>query len=665
MSVEEALIGGRFLRYTAYRLTGFTLSRLLGAATHVLEFTFLVAIFSLKGVVSSLALQNTALIAGAFWWGCLEVLRARIRLEKSKTTIVARINLWLSWSARLGILAILVPAVVSLVDSRARNRPLGVIDGYALVCGLRLALDLVARTYYSGVYALRRVYRPIVSVLVAEPLGLALILLLWRYLDHWSFPVGLAVTLLVSRGLQIYYASRAYRLLRIPLPRVRLRARRPRSIAGTTPIGTVVRGGLANLSTRIGSLLALTAMLAILLGTDEQLEVVLALHLSATLLGATAYWTQTFYPDFKKLEHDAYALLRGRLERSLGAAAVVIGTLLWAAASAAIYFFLGQFPVGMFVAMLYPVFLAAAYLSTLQLREFARGRFSRLIISSGVMCAALVGILFIRGGGNVPTWSLLMTGAIMSATVVLWAASLWRARPPATGLMPSLLAWVRAISSASGPVRVGRATTKEANVTQCNAFAQRIADALGDFGGAVVVPTARRVIWFEQQRAALSPSRLLTAGGGKIWSLDRAAFCNDGRNALTASVQQGLIGTIEPGEIEASVTELTRAFRNRFQKRGFVADLIAVRPDPTLAALLPAQRHAIWRDATREVRLGRISGQTSGFEVTSFRPAGEIRMLFAVPKEVPLDERLAWRDIVASANWTASITAVGGGSLSA
>jgi hypothetical protein len=672
LSVEEALLGGRFLRYTGYRLTGFALSRLLGAVTHVLEFTFLAAVFSLKGVIASLALQNTALIAGAFWWGCLEVLRARIRLEKSKNTIVARINLWLAWSARLGILAILVPLAVSLVDSRVRGRPLGVIDGYALVCGLRLALDLVSRTYYSGVYALRRVYRPIFSVLLAEPLGLVLILVFWRHLKYWSFPVGLAVTLLISRGLQIYYASRAYELLRLPRPRLRLRARRPRSIAGTTNIGDVIRGGLANLSTRIGSLLALTAMLTIMLGTDAPVEMVLALHLSATLLGAAAYWTQTFYPDFKKLERDAYGLLRARLERSLGAMAVVVGSILWAASAAVVYLFLGQFPVGTFIAALYPVFVSASYLSTLQLRDFARGMFSRLLISSGVMCGALVGILFIGGGGEVKVWSLLMTGALMSGVVVLWTARLWLPPQPASGVMPSLLAWVRAASSVKGPVRIARTTTRKASVTQCNAFALRIAEALGGRGASVVVPSARRVIWFEHEHAALRRSQLVTAGGGKIWSLDRTTFCDSGEQALATAVKQGLIsktepakaGPIESGKIEAAVAALIAAFRERFRDRGFVADLLATHADPALAGLLPAQRQAIWRDATHEVLLGRISGQISGFEVTSFRPAGEIRMLFAVPKTVSLDERLDWRGVVASANWKASISAGGDGAIS-
>jgi hypothetical protein len=664
LSVEEALLGGRFLRYTIYRLTGFTLSRLLGAVTHVLEFTFLVAIFSFKGVIGSLALQNTALIAGAFWWGCLEVLRARIRMEKSKTLIVARINMWLAWSARLAVLAILVPIAISLLDSRARNRPLGVIDGYALVCGLRLALDLVSRTYYSGVYALRRVYRPIVSVLVAEPLGLLLILVFWQYLEYWSFPVGLAITLFVSRGLQVYYASRAYDMIRLPRPRLRLRVHPPRSIAGTTKVASVISGGFANLSTRIGSLLALTAMLTIMLGADAPLDMVLALHLSATLLGAAAYWTQTFYPDFKKLEHDAYALLRARLERSLGATALVVGSLLWASAAAAICYFLGQFPVEIFIAALFPVFVSAAYLSTLQLREFARGMFSRLLVSSGVMCAALVGVLFIRGGGTVPVWSLLMTGALMSGIVVLWAARLWRQPQPTTGVMPSLLAWVRAAASVKGSVRVGRATTRDASVTQCQAFALRIAAALGGHGASVVVPSGRRVIWFEREQAVVSLSTLLSAGGGKIWSVDCANFCENGERALAAAVEQRLIATMAPSTVEASAAALANAFRQRFPGLGLVADLLAVRSDPTLSGLLPVERQAIWRDAAREVHLGRISGQPSAFEVTSFRPAGEVRMLFAVPKAVPLEQRLAWRDIVASANWKASISTTNMGPVS-
>ena len=52
--------------------------------------------------------------------------------------------------------------------------------------------------------------------------------------------------------------------------------------------------------------------------------------------------------------------------------------------------------------------------------------------------------------------------------------------------------------------------------------------------------------------------------------------------------------------------------------------------DPRTAAALrelPAEaRRAIWQDAAREARHGTISRQRSGFEVSTFRPAGQIRL---------------------------------------
>src|SRR3954454_3472882 len=154
VSLEEALLGGRFLRYARYRLVGFALSRLLGALTHVLEFTFLLSVFRARGVIASLGLQNAGLLVEAFWWGCLEIIRAHIRAEVAKSAIVNRITRWLTWSLRLGLVALVVPCAISLTLCLTEKRRVNVLDAYALVCGARLAIDLVARTYYSGIYAL-------------------------------------------------------------------------------------------------------------------------------------------------------------------------------------------------------------------------------------------------------------------------------------------------------------------------------------------------------------------------------------------------------------------------------------------------------------------------------------------------------------------------------
>src|SRR5438552_3728895 len=84
--------------------------------------------------------------------------RAHIRRDESKSDISSRINLWITWSLRLAFLALLAPCAVSLARHATAKKSFTVLDAYAVVCGIRLAIDLVVRTYYSGVYALQRIH---------------------------------------------------------------------------------------------------------------------------------------------------------------------------------------------------------------------------------------------------------------------------------------------------------------------------------------------------------------------------------------------------------------------------------------------------------------------------------------------------------------------------
>ena len=653
-SLEEALLGGHFLRYCGHRLLAFALVRMFGALTHVLEFTFLLNLFRHRAIIASVAVQNATFLVEAFWWGCLEVMRSHLRRDASKNEIVVRITAWLTWSLRLGVIALVLPVGSSIVLTTVASKGFGVLDAYLVVCGLRLGVDIVVRTYYSGIYALQRVRRPLWSILLTNPLGLLLILVAQPYVGAWCFPIGLAITVLVSRGLAVYYTTRMYKLARLPLPRFRLRNRRKEG-PSLIPVRVLLHAGFANLSTRLGSMLVLAAVITPLLAGDEASELLLALHAAATLLAGAGYWTQIFYHDFKRLEDEAYVLMQGRLHRALLGASFLVGGGLWLLAALSIAVLLGSLAVGPFASLLLPVFLATSYLSTLQVRDFVRGQFSRLIKSAMPLCAALLAVVLWGNRGTLPLWSLGMTGAVMSGVVVLWVSTL-AASGPITGVQPSLLKWVRALVATRGSVRVGRASTRDATPTHCKVFATHVADTIGGRGASVVLSHARRVLWFERGPSTSDSSRsdLVKAGAGKLQSLDLTDFQEGGRAALLAAIEKGFVSEVSSTSLESSTSSLVGAFREAFGDRALISDLCAKRPATALSRLPPQVRRAVWLDAAREARQGSVSRQRSGYEVSSFRPAGEIRLLFVIPRTEPIEARRAWRDRLRAANWTAS-----------
>ncbi len=667
--LESALLGGRFVGYAAHRLTGFALGRALGAATHLLESTLLLHVFADRGVIASLALKNASLLAGAFWWGALEILRSQVRADPSKAHIARRIGRWLGASLGLGVMAALAPLAVTLAAGMRYGRFSPVLDAYALACGLRLGIDIVVRTYYSGVYALQRIPRPVLSTVIGEPVGLLLVLLVWPRLGAWSFPLGLLVTVAVSRALAVHYTTRTYRMLRVPLPRPRFRLDRrslpgrhaPRSGAASdarldATVSRILGAGLASMSTRIGSLLVLAALLGPLLADDPPSEAIIALHLTATLLGAAGFWTQSFYPDFKRLEDDAFAVLRARFLRNLMWTGVGMGGVLWLAAAVVIRCFAHTWAVLPLIGLLAPVFLMIACLSALQLHHFARGRFLTLLVSSAPMCGAILYILFSSAGDSPPIWALSTSGSAVVAILVLWVSALVRphASTPPTGLQPHLLQWVRALADVDGPVRVGGAKLGEVHVSHCQSFASRIADRLADRGASVAILPSHRVLFFERAPAGLTHAELVTAGVGKVQSVECTPVVANGPHAIQAAARSGLIGYASEQAEQQSAIDLLAAFRQYFGENAMAVDLASSRRGGTLPALPGNTLRAIWHDAAREARAGTSKGQHSGFEVSSFRPAGEMRVLFVVSRNEPVELRRAWKDLLGRANWTAS-----------
>jgi hypothetical protein len=658
-SIEDVLLGGRFSTYAVYRLAVFMVARCLGTVTHVLELTVLLSLFSSKRLIGSFVAQQGTVLALAFFWGCLEVMRARLREETAKTEMIRRVEHWLSWALWLGVAVTLVPfAGLAVLAVTGRHPP--VLGLYVAVCCLRLGVDLVTRTYYSGVWALGRVHRPALSILITEPIGLVAIVLSYRVLGLYAFIIGLVATTAVSRGLAIYYTRRTYRLLRMPSPRFGL-FRFTRRLPGSASLLTVLKGGAANLTTRLGSILVLATLIGPLVAEASYTPLVLGLQVSAVLLGATTYYTQVFYHDFRRLEADAFARLRRRLERRLVPTAIAVGTLLWALSALVLYFFLGAWNLVAPVVLLLPVYLVLPCVSILQLREFVRGEFVRLLVSAMAVWIAMAVGGFLIEEPQMHSWSLTLALSLFAGVVVL-ALPFGRRKPSTTGVHASLQAWVRSVSAVRGPVRVGRIAMPAATSGQCTLVAQRIAERLGSAGGVLALAPARRVLYYERGRPELTRAGIVVLAGGKVKSLDETAMCRDGCEAM-AEAERGLLVVRRGSADSCTPSSLIDAFRQAF-RCGLVADLRTGRLSPDLTEIDRRTRRAIFRDAERECRLGTTSGQLSSFEVTSYRPGGELRILFAVPRSEPADVRQAWRDRIAAANWDAS-TVPGASSLRA
>ncbi len=642
VALEEALLGGAFWRFALRRLWVFLFARGWATALHVLELTFLAEIFYARPFVASLALQNATLIIDAFWWGALEALRRRIRAIGVRTDARALTARYMTVALLAGLGGCGVPLARAAARWRAGAAPT-MLDAYALVCLLRLALDMVLRAFYSGVYAYGRVHRPAWAAPLAPTILVGLTVALWPWLAGWSFVASLLVSVLCSRALLWRFTLRAYRLTRVPLPgwRWRWRLGLPGRGVDWRLLGESTLAGTANLTTRLASVVMLGAVLPSL-GTDDPEAQLLAfvLHLAAPLVLITSQWSFIFYHDWKRLEADTAAVLAHQLHRGLLAVGVCIAALAWGVTVLLVSGFAGWrwAPVGTALLALAPTYLGLSIWTALQLRGFSRGEFVSQALSAIVVVGAVAvgGVVAARGNSDIGggaaaaiadprVWYWTLAGCPWLAVVAHGVLARW-VRAPSALAPVTLDGWVHRLGLRRGPVVVWRAR-----------LAGPRAGAIAEEVGRLFARRGQVVAWrgwlFAYDARAVHGLRVgrdewVARCAGLLASLEMHR-APTGARAAEELVRLGWLAPPAPG-LDAGTLAQEHA---RLFPEGFV--LQVGRRAPAVFVALPAEvRQAIWRDAIRRTTGARrqASAASPVWRVTAFAPRGALTHVFVRPR---------------------------------
>jgi len=634
-AIEEALLAGRFTRYVLRRLGAFVLARSWSAALHVVELTWLAHVFWAKPFVASLALQNGSLVVDAAFFGALEGMRRRIRevgRDQEATNLTTR---WLTLSTWLAIAVIAIPIVQAVVTWRQTSQAPTLLHSYALVCFVRLGIDLVLRTYYSGVFAYQRVYRPLWFPMIAPAVLIGTTLLTWSWLHELAFVPALLLSTIASRAVLFRYTVHAYVVQRVARPRWRLRI--DLAGIGARQIRDAVLGAVANTSTRIGGVVLIAAVMPSLASPeafDEETAIepfAYALHLAAPMFLIASQWAFVFYHDWKRIEREHAAALGRHLHRRLLATAAVVGVLSWAATVALTLFWVPWEESNGTLLALFPSMLGMSFWAATQLREFSRGEFVRQATGAAAMTLVVWFALSAEWIGSA-TWYLSLAAGPWTAILLSFVASrIVFSR--AHGELDTLASWVRAAKRSRGEITawIARVDAKPA------LLAHRIAVALGDDGA--VARSGDRVAWFERG-SPRSRDEWLARGAGMIVSLDGVTA--DGKTAIARLEEAKLLVRPEGADLDAIIRKHALLFPDGFVIR------VGHRPPPSFLSLPPVTRQAIWRDALRATGNGRTR---SGWFVTAHAPDGSAEVIFAAKRPVKADAASDWRRTTAPFGW--------------
>lgn len=660
--LEEALLGGRFRRYAAHRLRFFAGRTAISAGLHAVRILLAFRLFPPSDFGLVLAAEAAAALISSFWWGALEPMRESVRESfaagkprRAEARIESGLTRSARWALPIGAAGAAWP-VLRLLTAGA----VGPSDIFLLAILGRLAVDIVLRGYHSGVFAVRRVYRPFWSLAGLEGLAFGGGLALWPLVGAWALPAASLLSAATSAALSLTFTARAYRHLGIR-PRLALSSRPPsrRRSDASKREGWTSGGAYALMRTDGVFLLALLA------GGRRGFSPMTALVLAASpLIRAGFDWTQLFYFDLKRLDRPLLRSLGDSFERRLSLASIPIGLAAWAGALALARIFLGRVPADMALAAA-GFFLVRSLASAFEMRAYARRAYGHLFGAGSLILAGATASGFLARDAVA---AVLTAGAGFLAAAVLLMGSLRghsAARGAALKTALNLPDWALSLRRVEGPVAVGRACfgpgTPHRGLDDPDGWLaedrwahRRIAEAaarrIGRAGEAACGGRGR-VLWFVSP-PSLAPGRdwLLAEGMGLMESVDFAGPFNNGAAAAVWLAESGWLGSKAGLSRPRNPSDLVEA-AGRF-RAAFPGGCV-LGPGRSAEAewkRLPRQaRRDIWRDALAFVESEK-PGFARAYDVSAALEGGSIRLVFAAPAGADPASRRGWRAFIRRRN---------------
>jgi hypothetical protein len=665
--LEEALLGGRLRQYAWYRLRYFFATYLVESAAHAVLVLYLFEALAWDNFIVVLVAVAATQLVSHFWWGALESMRAQVRdLHRSGKPhrIPAAVGAWLSFSL-IPAAALLVVAV-GWVVAYAAGPGIGATEVYVATLLLRLAVDLPVRCYHSGIYAMRRVYKPLSATIAPELIGLATMLALWQVIDIWALVVSSLLVTGVLTVLTVEYTRRVYHFLGFrPLDEVDL-PHFHRALAGRWR--EFSQAGASHAVMALDSLV----VLALLYSAETDSESLVVLFLTMPTIRAGADWARLLYFDLKRLELRLFTNLRRRFDRYTALLAWLLGLAFWVVAMVITTAFYGYWVGDLSIALL-AFFLARSVLARLQLQAFADGAYAS-VIWTGALLVAGIAAVSVAADGEAARLGGVAVAAAVCAVVLEQVTRVKRAHgEPGTALLT--LEWlgqlghvrvpVRVASArlvgASGPERLDARSRAERDRWRLEQLAQSAARRLGHRGAAAWIGPDR-IVWFEapaEEERRITSRWLQRASGGLIAGIVTREAAS-GEEALLAAARADLLGPSSAHLLTPIVPVDEADARRTFAE--LVPGGIVYSPDEPvpseLAALTGSELRAIMFDAAAFARDLGTGRRQSKYDVTPLCAGGELRLIFVADPHAGRKRRARWRQRVTALNVRASVGGV-------
>lgn len=394
VSVQDLFFGQKKTAYIFYRVKLFNLKNLI----HYAFFCFFF-ISSYKGlsyhsfsIIALLVLIQNALFS--FWWGALETMRTRVRHDyyaHDNNQLNQNIGHYLLLSLLVAIALWALGYFIWIMYIKKSNFTF-LLQNFILFYFIYSPMMLIVRSFHTGIYAITRIVRTPLSIMIPDLLGLLTLCLLYPILNEHA-PLYAIITQSVSGLiLQLKFVSRMYEFYDVTpiLPR-----------AGDFikwlikfPILEFLIAGLSFFC--INADIVLIAIITYFMQTGLISNQIFAtIFLIHPIIAASTDWAILFYFDRKRVRSNDFKKMITFYDQMVGKAALVFALFYWLIAVIATLLIISP-KAAIELILFLPFFIVKSKLADLEIKTFSYNFYFDLLLVNGWFVFVGVIIYFIN-----------------------------------------------------------------------------------------------------------------------------------------------------------------------------------------------------------------------------------------------------------------------------
>ena len=633
ITLEEILLGGNFLHYAWFRLRYFIFRTLVEVALRFVELKILLFLLPTSVAYVLIGIRILLVLGNGFWWGALEVFREKIRqLHRAGKLfkIPDVIGSWLSLSLLISLAGLIALLIIG-GNKLATQDSIKIETIYGLICFFRFLLEISLTTFHSGIYAIRRIYRPLYWIIIIELISSLGALALFPLIGIWSLPLAFLLSSLINFSVRFFYTKKVYHLyLYWPL-KLNFSLKRWQRFLPLFQSNHFFTAGLAHAFMRYEVLLLILFFHHLKKG-EWSGNILTLIFILTPLLVASREWAQLFYFDFKRLEGGLYENFRKQFQKQVEDFSLLWGLVVWLIILGFSQFILKIYSIEPFL-WLAPFFLINSILAYEQVKAFSDKNYN-LVIQSGFVF--LVGTVFLWNFLPSPTAQFAYLGLATLGALRQVKKNTELSYQDSFHLLP-ILDWLRQLRNFSGPVKLGwLETSEEGKMWQLKTLAEKIQHHF-NAKGRITLCLPDKILWFET--GAFTSEKLIKIGAGLIKQWSITPLYSNGAEALQNSILKEILGL--RSELLIARDTLAACFKEKFPN-GLIYDF---NPLGKLNYLGYKEKRSILFDAIFFAKNLVLSKSRSAFEITTLCDEGKIKIIFIIPKtKASHDARSQWVD---------------------